>query len=461
MKRRRTIVFSILFTTVVVVATGIVLTVQVSRNMVYEALNTEQWLWAHYQQDRQLLKLRGLVGEIAQGADVDDSTYVIQRELVQNRLRISREQIDTNSDLFMQEAAMVAELEDMFARYEGIEGDPTRPPTPATARDLLPILDDMLSVSVRLINERLDLMQMSYIQSTTSVRGLLVVQIASLVVLCVAGSALVWLTHRTMKSELALTRAQSEILERKAREVERELEIARQIQSKLFPKTLPQPGGATLAAECLPAREMGGDFYDVVVLSNPHKLAVVVGDASGKSIPGALLMAVARSVVRAEANEHHSPAEVLRATNRRINGDVPKYSFVALCYAAIDLSQHSMSLANAGQLAPLRRRADGCIEYLNATGPTLPLGIASDTNYMSTDIALYPGDLLVFYTDGVVEAQNQQRGMFGFEQLEHLLSTHGHLPPQQFIRHVTEEVMSFTGPVPQHDDITLVALRID
>jgi sigma-B regulation protein RsbU (phosphoserine phosphatase) len=250
--------------------------------------------------------------------------------------------------------------------------------------------------------------------------------------------------------------------------VEQELEIARQIQSNLFPSTLPQAAGLTLAATCLPARETGGDFYDVVALGGLEQhsregavLGIMVGDVSGKSIPAAMLMAVARSIARSEARDHQKPEAVMRETNSLVALDVPPRTFVALCYATLDMERRRLALANAGQLAPLRRRPDGRVEYLEVNGPTFPLGIAPDVPYVALDVDLAPGDVLVFYTDGIVEAQNSDRELFGFERLEALVRAEGHLPPQQLIERVLAAIEDFIGPVPQHDDMTLVVLQVE
>ncbi len=252
--------------------------------------------------------------------------------------------------------------------------------------------------------------------------------------------------------------------------LEQELEIARQIQSNLFPRTLPQVQGLTLAATCLPARETGGDFYDVVTLDNQgaggsewegSALGIMVGDVSGKSIPAAMLMAVARSIARSEARDHRAPEAVMRETNRLVALDIPPRTFVALCYATLDVGRRRLALANAGQLAPLRRRADGHVEYLEVHGPKFPLGIGPDVAYVALDVDLEPEDVLIFYTDGIVEAQDSSRVLFGFERLEALVGAYGHLPPPQLIERVLAAITEFIGPAPQHDDMTLVVLRVE
>lgn len=242
--------------------------------------------------------------------------------------------------------------------------------------------------------------------------------------------------------------------------VEQELEIARQIQSNLFPRSLPVLSGLRLAAECRPARETGGDFYDLIQLGS-RRLAIVVGDVSGKSIPAAMLMAVARSVARSEANDHENPEKVMSEVNRWIADDVPPATFVALNYATFDCARRRLTLASAGQMAPIRRSAAGQLTYLEPPGPALPLGIAPIGGYRPLEVPLQPGDTLVFYTDGVVEARNSARELFGFERLEALLTTDGHLPPQVLVERVLGAVTAFADGAPQHDDITVVVLGVE
>jgi serine phosphatase RsbU (regulator of sigma subunit) len=243
--------------------------------------------------------------------------------------------------------------------------------------------------------------------------------------------------------------------------VEQELEIAGRIQRNLFPRALPQAPGITIAASARPARETGGDFYDVVPLDDGRRLGLLVGDASGKSIPGAMLMAIARSVARSEARDHVAPETVMRETNRWIAQDVPPRSFVALSYVSLDVGRRRMGLANAGQLSPLRRRVDGTIEELDVPGPTLPLGIRHETLYEALEVELAPGDTVVFFTDGLVEAHSPRREMFGFGRFEALVRELGHLPPEELIAAAFAAVDAFCAGAPQHDDMTMLVLRVE
>ncbi len=241
---------------------------------------------------------------------------------------------------------------------------------------------------------------------------------------------------------------------------EQELEIARRIQANLFPRTLPHRPGIALAARCLPAREVGGDFYDCFLLGERRAIAIMIGDASGKSVPGALLMAIARSVGRAEAIDHEEPALVLRETNRSVAHDVPRGTFVALCYTTIEPTG-KLSVANAGQLTPVLARPDGSVTYLYPPGSTLPLGIFAEIPYQALNVDLAPGDTVLFFTDGLVEAHDATGALFGFERLDALLAAHVGLHPEALIECIITAVMAFMGDTPQHDDITLVVAQVE
>jgi serine phosphatase RsbU (regulator of sigma subunit) len=287
----------------------------------------------------------------------------------------------------------------------------------------------------------------------------------------------------TFASQAAVALENARLYAESVTRVEQELEIAHRIQSNLFPRALPQVPGLSLAAQCLPARETGGDFYDCFVLGDPAEtlpdaylevpglapgaaeldgplLAIMVGDASGKSIPGAMLMAVARSIARSEARDHVFPPAVMRETNRWVSHDVPPGTFVALCYATLDPRTRQLAVTSAGQVAPILRRADGSLVYLQPPPPTLPLGIIADIPYSSLELTLAEGDTLVFYTDGVVEAHDTQGQLFGFERFEALLAEHGALPPEEMIERVLLSVGEFSGQAAHHDDMTLVVVRV-
>lgn len=247
--------------------------------------------------------------------------------------------------------------------------------------------------------------------------------------------------------------------------MQRELEIARSVQQSLFPTQLPQMAGVEVAAYCLPHRETSGDFYDVLTLAG-DRLGIIVGDVSGKSIPAAMMMVAAHSAIRSEAFDHESPALVLSESNRMLARDVPRGMFVAASYASLDIRSRRLVWANAGQIYPfllhsLRPAGEEYPKYLETVGAALPLGMIASVEYSNHSLELRPGDTVLFYTDGVVEAMNPARDLYGFERLEALTrELSPSLSPQALIEAVLADVRAFAGPAEQHDDITLVAVRV-
>jgi phosphoserine phosphatase RsbU/P len=263
---------------------------------------------------------------------------------------------------------------------------------------------------------------------------------------------------RTIAAQVAIALENARLFQLSVTRVEQEMEIARSIQANLFPTVLPTIPGADLAVRCIPARETGGDFYDVLPLEG-GRYGLSVGDVSGKSLPAAMLMAVARSVVRSEALDHALPDDVMCQTNTLIAQDVPPDSYVALCYAVYDSQRRTVDLAIGGQLTPLLRHADGSVEFVDAVHD-LPLGIAGDVRYTSTHIQLVPGDTLLLYTDGLVEAFSPKREIFGFDRLQQTFGACGDCPAVETVERLLGAVRDWQNGAPRSDDITAVVLRI-
>lgn len=240
--------------------------------------------------------------------------------------------------------------------------------------------------------------------------------------------------------------------------VEQEMEIARSIQANLFPRELPHIPGAMLAGYCLPARETGGDFYDVLPLGD-DRFGFSVGDVSGKSLPAAMLMAVARSVVRSEAIDHVMPERVVTETNRLIDQDVPANTFVALCYAVYESTTRRLAVATGGQITPFLRRANGTVEFLSVVN-NLPLGIIADTQYESRGFDLAPGESVLFLTDGLVEAFSPGGEMYGFERLAELFGRCGDLPARQVVDTLMNTIVDWQPDDDRTDDMTALVLQV-
>jgi serine phosphatase RsbU (regulator of sigma subunit) len=237
---------------------------------------------------------------------------------------------------------------------------------------------------------------------------------------------------------------------------EQELRVARGIQQTLLPKDLPRLAGWEMAGYYQPAREVGGDFYDFLELED-GQLGLVVGDATGKGIPAALVMATTRSMLRAVSQASDSPGEVLRRANDPLVMDIPPNMFVTCLYAILEPESGRLRYANAGHDLPYRRHG-GEAEELRARG--MPLGLMPGMEYEEKEIVLEKGDRVLFYSDGLVEAHDPGGEMFGFPRLRRLIAAHGAGSGDKLVDFLLTELARFTGEGwEQEDDITLVTLQ--
>jgi serine phosphatase RsbU (regulator of sigma subunit)/ketosteroid isomerase-like protein len=254
-------------------------------------------------------------------------------------------------------------------------------------------------------------------------------------------------------AELTQQRLEQEMRERER--VEQELRVARSIQQASLPKEVPELEGWQINPYYRPAREVGGDFYDFFELPNGH-LGLVVGDATGKGVPAALVMASARSMLRAVAQaSDYSPGDVLRRVNDSLVTDIPPNMFVTCFCAILDPERARLSYANAGHDLPYLHR-NGDAEELRARG--MPLGLMPGMSYEEKEILLDVGDIALLYSDGLVEAHDSKGEMFGFPRLRALVAEHGEARSLEGF--LLEELYSFVGEGwEQEDDITLLTLR--
>ena len=236
--------------------------------------------------------------------------------------------------------------------------------------------------------------------------------------------------------------------------IEQELQVARRIQQELLPETIPELEGWRIAAYYGPAREVGGDFYDFLELSS-GRLGLVVGDATGHGMPAALVMATTRGMLRAVVQFSESPGEVLARVNEALVADIPPSTFVTCFYGVLDPESGRFLYANAGHNPPCRRH-NGRADELRARG--MPLGLMPGTGYEEKEAVLEAGDSTLFYSDGLVEAHDPQREMFGFPRLRRLVAEHAE--ENSLVDFLMDELRSFTGKGwEQEDDITLLTLQ--
>ena len=248
-------------------------------------------------------------------------------------------------------------------------------------------------------------------------------------------------------------------LEKAKQRMESELKIAHALQSAILPKTMPEDPSYSGHALMTPAREMGGDFYDFFTLDD-GRLSLVMADVSGKGVPAAFFMAIARTVVRAAANRHSTPGPCLQEVNDAICAQNPQDLFVTLFYGILSPDTGEFVYANAGHNPPFVVRHAGEVSPLPMTGG-MAVGVMPGLPYDEDAVTLAPGDTMFLYTDGITEAMNADQEEFTEARLETVLSGGHGLPVSVVLENVTSAVVSFVGEAEQSDDITCVVLRYD
>ncbi len=243
--------------------------------------------------------------------------------------------------------------------------------------------------------------------------------------------------------------------------MEDDLTSAHDLQMSMLPANCPEVEGYQIAASSTMAMEVGGDFFDFFMIGE-GKVGLIIGDVTGKSVSGALIMSASRSVFRMLAEEELSVGETMIRANRRIKQDIKSGMFVALLYAVLDTKDGSMGLCSAGQTQPILLSAKTAEAVLVETvGDTFPLGILADVNYEETPLQMEPGDKVVFYTDGIVEAMNKKEEMYGFERLHEIVNASHAETAEALMNDIINDVSDFTGAVPQHDDLTIIVVSAD
>jgi serine phosphatase RsbU (regulator of sigma subunit) len=254
-----------------------------------------------------------------------------------------------------------------------------------------------------------------------------------------------------------LKEAQAALLEKER--LEHELDLARELQQSILPHTFPELPRASCAARYRPARQVGGDFYDVIPLRG-GRVGLVMADVSDKGLAAALYMALARSLIRAEARHHASPRQVLLSTHRLLLEMTEGTMFVTAFYGVLDPEQSSLRYARAGHNYPLLVRPDGgdCRE-LSAHG--VVLGCVEDVSLEEARVDLHPGGMLVLYTDGITDANSSSGEFFGVERLRETVCAAEGLSAQGACDLVFERVDRFQAGTVQYDDMAVLVVKIE
>ncbi len=244
--------------------------------------------------------------------------------------------------------------------------------------------------------------------------------------------------------------------------IKQELQIAREVQQSFLPVKTPEFEQLELAAICKPAFETGGDYYDFVRLDE-HRVAVLVGDVSGKGIQAAFYMTFVKGVIHSLCREIDSPAEVLKKTNYLFCQNAPRGTFISLVYGIIDVRKKTFRFARAGHNPILRVSANnGEVEELRPKG--IGIGLSRDGSFEKhideVELSLCENDLLVLYTDGIVEALNEQGKFYGTKKLNNIVNSSKSGSAQNVLVSLSEDVRSFIGNAKQHDDMTAVVMKM-
>ena len=240
-----------------------------------------------------------------------------------------------------------------------------------------------------------------------------------------------------------------------------DLAVAREIQQAILPRIFPpfpeETASMDIAASMNAAKDVGGDFYDFFRIDK-DRIGFTIADVSGKGVPAAIFMAVARTLIRATGIRGVSPAECITYSNSLLSQESVNYMFVTVFYGIYNIRTGEVTYANAGHNPPYLVRADGSVEMLPLS-KDIVAGAFDDFQYSQESLQLEPGDTLLLYTDGVTEAINTEDKEYGEGRLEKQLAQCSNLSCQEIIDKVKEDVKAFAGEAEQSDDITLFALK--
>jgi len=242
--------------------------------------------------------------------------------------------------------------------------------------------------------------------------------------------------------------------------IQNELEVAKNIQASMLPQTFPpfpDRKEFEIFAHMVPAKEVGGDFYDFFFLDENH-LGFVIGDVSGKGVPAALLMAVSKTLLKSTAHLDLSPDECLSRVNNLLHSEKSNTMFVTVFYGILNVKTGEVHYSNGGHNPPYHMSESGQIIQTELTN-NFVIGALSRSKYHTKNIILKPGDSLILHTDGVTEAMNNQQEQYMEDRLENCLKGLDHSTPAELIENVIKDVTRFTMDSPQSDDITLMAIR--
>ncbi len=256
----------------------------------------------------------------------------------------------------------------------------------------------------------------------------------------------------------ALTNARLYVESMERMRLQEEVNMARQIQLDLLPSAPPKLACSRIFAQSIPSRTVGGDFYDFIQIEGSNRWGIVIADASGKGMPAALMMAQIQAIIRSEIGNGHSISNMLKNINKQIAMSSSAEKYVTLFYGELDADTSTFHYSNAGHNYPLLVRENGEMELLIDGGPVI--GAFPNLEFTSTSVALRPGDLLFFFTDGLSEAMNAEEEEFGEERIRQFVKTRRKDHPDLLVEGILEEVRKFDPSTPPQDDTTIIAIQM-
>ena len=268
---------------------------------------------------------------------------------------------------------------------------------------------------------------------------------------------------QTLAEQSAFTLRTAEVFSDAAekRRLDSDLQVAQEIQRILLPSKSPEVEGFEITGINVPARHVSGDYYDFLAVDKEH-CGVVIADVSGKGVPASLIMATCRSVLRSQASGELSAAQVLKNVNERMFPDIKEDMFISMAYAILQANSSEVTLCRAGHDAPLLYRAsDHSISKVNPPGMAVGIDSGEVFNRVTKDygVQLHRNDCLILYTDGVTEALDVDGEEFGMDRTNHAILESAPDGAVAILQRLTEDLKTFVGAAPQHDDITLIVIR--
>jgi len=245
--------------------------------------------------------------------------------------------------------------------------------------------------------------------------------------------------------------------------LQKEMQVAQEIQHALLPRRFPEIEGYELAAVYRAAKDVGGDYFDFVWIDE-NTMGIIVADVSGKGVPGSLVMTMIRTAIRLEARGNKSPSDILARVNDFVAEDVKKGMFITIYFIVLDSKERQISFSSAGHnpMILYRKDTDSCY-FLKPKGIPLGLTLPDEISFRDSlqvdRLKLKKDDVLVIYTDGVTEAMNSRNEQYGNDRLTKFIREHSTLTPTEFAAALDQDIISFTGNAPQNDDITLVVIK--